>query len=98
VRLRNFSFVPGIALSGELPVGHGELLPGTLRVSGRNAARGKIRLASGKRVTGTLGGTHFDISLAGVHLARDGALGGWPARALRFPLPGLVERSPSRAR
>jgi hypothetical protein len=94
VVLRNFSFVPGVALSGALPIAGGELQPGTLRVSGPSAARGRIHLASGRRVIGTLGGAHFEISLAGVHLARAHSLGGWPSRALRFPLPGLVEASP----
>jgi hypothetical protein len=60
-------------------------------VSGAAAAAGSVRLGSGKRVAGTLGGTRFDIGLAGVHLARAGALDRWPARAERFPLAGLVE-------
>jgi hypothetical protein len=93
VVLRKFSFVSGVALSGSLPVGSGELLPGTLHVSGTSAAHGSIRLLGGKRVAGTLGGTHFEISLAGVHLARAGELGGWSTRALGFPFAGLVERS-----
>jgi len=93
VVLHSFSFVSGVRLSGRLPVGAGALLPGTLHVSGPSAARGSVRLEAGERVAGTLGGTRFDISLAGVHLARARALGGWPARAVRFPLAGLVERS-----
>jgi hypothetical protein len=93
VVLHGFSFVSGVRLTGRLPVGGGKLLPGTLRVSGPSAATGSIRLESGERVAGRLGRTRFDISLAGVHLARAGALDPWPARALRFPLPGLVERS-----
>jgi pimeloyl-ACP methyl ester carboxylesterase len=96
VLLRSFSFIPGVALSGRLPIGRGELQPGTLRVSGRKAARGTIRLESGRRVVGTLAGTHFDISLAGVHLASAHLVGGWPARALHFPLPALVERAARR--
>ena len=91
VVLRNFSFVSGVKLSGALPVANGALQPGTLHVAGSKAAAGSVRLTAGKRVTGRLGGTRFDISLAGVHLARAGSLAGWPARALRFPLPGLVE-------
>jgi pimeloyl-ACP methyl ester carboxylesterase len=91
VVLHGFSFVSGVNLSGTLPVANGELLPGTLHVSGAAAASGSVRLGSGKRVAGRLGGTRFDISLAGVHLARAGALGGWPARAVHFPLAGLVE-------
>jgi pimeloyl-ACP methyl ester carboxylesterase len=97
VVLHNFSFVAGVRLSGSLPASGGELLPGTLHVAGPSAAAGSIRLASGQRVTGTLGGVRFNISLAGVHLARArwprDRQTGWPARALRFPLPGLVERS-----
>ena len=93
VVLHGFSFVSGVRLSGALGVRGGELLPGTLRVSGASAARGSIRLQAGKRVAGTLGGVHFNISLAGVHLASARGAGGWPARARRFPLPGLVERS-----
>jgi pimeloyl-ACP methyl ester carboxylesterase len=97
VVLHDFSFVSGVRLSGTLPVGGGELQPGTLRVSGPSAARGSIRLRPGKRVSGTLGGAHFDVSLAGVHLARAlagrASIGGWPAHVLRFPIPGLVERA-----
>jgi pimeloyl-ACP methyl ester carboxylesterase len=76
--LRNFSLVPGVALSATFPVRRGALQASDIRISGAQAAHGVIRFGSGfKSVPGTLGGKHFDVSLARVKLSRVG--GGWPA-------------------
>jgi hypothetical protein len=88
--LRNFSFVAGVKLSGTFPVKNHELQPATIRISGAHAAPGSVRLSSDKRVTGTLGGRRFNVSLTKVKLSRTSAgESEWPKRA-RFPLPGLV--------
>jgi pimeloyl-ACP methyl ester carboxylesterase len=89
-RLQRLSFVPGVSLSGSFPVSHGRLLPSTVRVAGAAAASGEIRLGStSKRVTGTLGGHSFALSLAKVRLSGTSAAarpgGEWPATAPPLP-------------
>ncbi len=93
--LRDLSFVPGVTLSGRFPLRAGRLLTSTVRIAGASAAAGEIRIGSGsKRVTGTLGGRHFDLGLASLRagLARAGGLtpGGaeWPAAIPPFPRLG----------
>ena len=93
--MHNYAFVPGVAVSGTLPVRNGGLGAGTLRITGGEAARGTVRIsAGGKRVTGTLAGRHFSIAVVKGHLA--GAGGGWPspgqlAGLLRRPAPVLEQ-------
>jgi len=80
--LHEFSFVPGVTLSGTLPVSGGKLKPATIRVGGAFAAAGEVTLGAGsKRVSGTLDGRRFDIPLATVKLASARAASGWPAAA-----------------
>jgi hypothetical protein len=79
--LHDFSFVPGVALTGRLEVGPGGLSPTTLHVSGSQAAGGTVHLGTDfKRLSGTLGGRSFRLSGAHVRLSSVGG-GGWPARA-----------------
>jgi pimeloyl-ACP methyl ester carboxylesterase len=93
--LHHFSFVNGVALSGTFPVRNHELQPATIRISGSAGSQGTVHLSANKRVTGTLGGRRFSVSLAKVKLSRVGSAGGWPSRPLQLPLPGLVhEASP----
>jgi pimeloyl-ACP methyl ester carboxylesterase len=92
--LRRFSFVKGVGLSGSFPVKNHQLQPATIRVSGASAAHGTVRLSANKRVTGTLGGKRFNVSLSKVKLSRvEGTTGAdeWPSRTVAFPLPGLVK-------
>jgi hypothetical protein len=94
--LRGFSFVRGVQLSGTFPVRNHQLQPATIRISGVGAAPGTVRLTSNKRVTGTLGGRRFNVSLARVKLSRSGTPAEWPSHPLAFPLPALVaEGSPA---
>ncbi len=91
VVLKNFSFVPGVQLSGTFPIRDGKLQASTIRVFGSQAARGTIRLGTGATVSGTLGGRRFDIELARVRLSRaQGAPAEWPTGQVKLPLPGLV--------
>jgi pimeloyl-ACP methyl ester carboxylesterase len=91
--LHRFSFVGGVALSGTFPVRNHELQPATIRISGAAASSGSVRLSASKRVTGTLGGRRFSVSLARVKLSRAGGTGEWPSQRLQLPLPGLVHEA-----
>jgi len=51
-----FSYVPGVVVSGTVSVRGDSLDGGSLKISGRDAARGTLRFARGGRVLGTLGG------------------------------------------
>jgi pimeloyl-ACP methyl ester carboxylesterase len=91
VVLRHFTFVPGVELNGVFPVKKGELQPSTIRVSGREASGGSVRVGSGfKQATGTLGGRHFSVLIARVKLA-SARPGAWPSRAAIRPLLGHGE-------
>jgi pimeloyl-ACP methyl ester carboxylesterase len=91
VALKDFSFVPGVSLSGVFPVQDGRLQTATIRVSGSQAATGDIRLGSGKTVSGELGGHRFAVELAKVKLASSSpGTGEWPTGKVSFPRPGLA--------
>ena len=85
--LHDYAFVPGVAVSGTLPVRSNGLGAGTLRITGREAAAGSVHMsAGGRRVTGSLGGRRFDIAVVKGHLAAAGA--DWPPIA---QLPALLK-------
>ena len=89
--LRRFAFVPGVELSGSFPVKSGELQASTIRISGAQAAGGSVRIGSSfKRVSGTLEGRRFSLSVARSRLASRGA-GEWPSRAQIAPLLGRLQ-------
>ena len=100
VALRGLSFVPGVTLSGLLPVRNGELQAAALRISGAAGAHGTVRLGSGKRVTGTLGGRRFDVSVATVRVSRTARerWGEWPPRPVHLPLRGPLDAPPAHLR
>jgi pimeloyl-ACP methyl ester carboxylesterase len=70
VRLVNFTFVPGVQLSGSLAASNGKFHSIVLRVSGGAAARGTITIAAGDRASGTLEGDRFAVSIAKARLSR----------------------------
>jgi pimeloyl-ACP methyl ester carboxylesterase len=79
VLLEGLSFVPGVRLSGSFPVRKGRLLASTIRVVGGRAASGSVHLGSpAHRVSGTLGGRSFNLSIAKVKLSRSGTVSEWP--------------------
>jgi pimeloyl-ACP methyl ester carboxylesterase len=92
VVLHDFSFVPGVSLSGTFPVVNGQLQTATIRVSGTAASPGAVRIGSGATVSGTLGGRRFDVDIARVKLARTGVAGDgdWRTGRVAFPLPGVA--------
>jgi hypothetical protein len=55
-------YVPGVAVSGFLP--HADGAPAAFAISGRAAARGRVTVGAGGRVTGRLGGRRVDGRLA----------------------------------
>jgi len=98
VTLRDFTFVPGVELSGTFPVKNGQLQTATIRISGRDASGGTVRIGSGARVSGMLAGKRFDLDLAKVKLSSASGAGAWPAHRVTLPHPGLIEAPPSRVR
>ncbi|MHB8491699.1 MAG: alpha/beta hydrolase [Solirubrobacteraceae bacterium] len=79
--LVGFSFVPGVTLSGTLPIvgGHLELRP--LRVGGTAAARGTVVVGAGRTVSGELGGRRFTVRIAKAVLAKSEGQGRSTSRA-----------------
>ncbi len=96
VGLHDFTFVPGVALSGTLPAKEGKLQSITIHISGAAATHGTITLVSGGRASGTLAGQRFNVSTAKAQLSRAGttpreewgAIGS--ALSPHFPLATLV--------
>lgn len=91
LRLHRLSFVNGVKVTGTFAVQKGHLRPTDLRVEGSQAAQGTVRVGASAHVSGTLGGRHFDVSLAKVKLAsvHHANLAGHPL-GLLFPEPTLV--------
>jgi pimeloyl-ACP methyl ester carboxylesterase len=95
VRLSDFTFVPGVQLSGTLPAAGGKLHTITVRIAGTAAAHGTVVLASGARASGILGGRRFDLDVAKAQLSRaqtPQALTGLLPAPLHFRLPALVHQ------
>jgi pimeloyl-ACP methyl ester carboxylesterase len=80
--LHDYSLVPGVQLTGTFPVRNGALQTSTIRISGSAASPGTVRTGSTRvaRITGTLGGKHFSVSLAKIKISSRGAEG-WPSQA-----------------
>jgi pimeloyl-ACP methyl ester carboxylesterase len=82
VRLDHFSYVTGLQLTGTLPASivlKNAGAPARLTIGGSQAAGGRLRIAAGGRLSGTLAGHGFHVNAAAkVTLAR--AYGGapWP--------------------
>jgi pimeloyl-ACP methyl ester carboxylesterase len=72
LRLHRFSFVPGVELTATFPIARGRLRTSSVRVGGRLAAHGSVRIGQ-PIVTGALGGHSFRVNLARVRLASAGA-------------------------
>jgi pimeloyl-ACP methyl ester carboxylesterase len=69
--LKDFSLVAGVRLTATFPVRNGELQTSDIHVSGSEGSPGIVRFGgSSERVTGTLAGRRFDVSLAKVKLSR----------------------------
>jgi pimeloyl-ACP methyl ester carboxylesterase len=77
--LHDLSFVPGVELSGAFPVRNSALQTSTIQISGSEASDGTMRIGTGAtRVTGTLGGERYSVSVAKVRLS-SAATSNWPS-------------------
>ena len=94
VVLHDFTFVPGVSLTGTFPVHDGQLQTATIRISGTAGVAGSVRIGDGDNASGTLDGRRFSVDIAKVKLARASGGGGdggeWPTGKVSFPLPGLA--------
>jgi hypothetical protein len=95
-KLAHLAYVPGVRLSGLVPKGvllRNKGPAANLSVSGSAGAGGRLRMASGGRLSGVLGGRSFHINVsAQVKVARAGQAGGeaaWTDGPVAFPLPAL---------
>ena len=70
VRLHDFTFVPGVQLSGTLPAAGGKLHTITVQITGASASHGVVVIGSGQRAVGVLDGRRFDLSTSKAHLSR----------------------------
>jgi len=70
VRLHDFTFVPGVQLSGTLPAAGGKLHAITVQITGASASHGVVVIGSGQRAIGVLEGRRFDLSTSKAHLSR----------------------------
>jgi pimeloyl-ACP methyl ester carboxylesterase len=97
VVLDRYSYISGVQLSGQIPI---ELLlkakgpAGNLTVAGGGAASGHVRLSTGHRISGVLGGRGFAVRIS-ARTARSAtsassASAEWPAPAILPPLPPLA--------
>ena len=96
--LKNLSFVSGVRISGSFPVSDGAIQTATAHVSGTAASAGTVTISSNDRVSGTLGGRYFDLSLAKIKLSRAGGPGEWPSHTIAYPLDGPLELLSTRTR
>jgi pimeloyl-ACP methyl ester carboxylesterase len=93
VRLSAVQYVPGVVVSGFLP--HNPSNPATFAIGGGAAARGRVTIAPGGRVTGRLGGRRVSTTFARRAAAADSG-SGRPSPGLAHPLRelrALVPRS-----
>ncbi len=99
VVLDRYSYVAGVRLSGVIPIGlllKAKGPSGELIVSGAGAASGHVRLSTGHRVSGVLGGRGFAarITARTARSAPGAALAAeWPAPAT-LPPPSALARLP----
>jgi pimeloyl-ACP methyl ester carboxylesterase len=75
VHFSSVQYVPGVVVSGFLP--HAEGAAATFTIAGSTAARGRVTIAPGGRVTGRLGGRRVSTTFA----SRASAAGSAAARA-----------------
>jgi pimeloyl-ACP methyl ester carboxylesterase len=92
--LSRYSYIPGLQLTGLVPKGillKNEGRAARLTVGGPAAAAGRVRIDAGGRLSGTLAGRAFHVSVAGrVRLARSGAGGAAPQAAPGLPATPLA--------
>jgi pimeloyl-ACP methyl ester carboxylesterase len=96
VLLHDYTFVPGVQLSGTLPVAGARIQEIRVQISGPSASHGLVVIDSHLRASGDLGGRRFALSAAKAHLSsranRAAGLAslGEISPPRRFPLPALA--------
>jgi pimeloyl-ACP methyl ester carboxylesterase len=89
--MHDFTFVPGVQLTGAFPVKGGKSRNVTVRVNGYAAASGLVTIEGERHAVGTLGGRRFAVNTAGAQLSRAGAAPSeWPAPDRLSPLRALA--------
>ncbi len=86
VDLHSFAYIPGVTLTGRVPINLLTRDAGSaarIVVGGSSAANGVVTLRSGRRAEGTLGGRHFNVTLA----ADAQASSDWPLPRRRAIIP-----------
>ena len=87
ISLRGVEFVPGVRVTGSFPFRGSSA---RLRVTGRAAARGRLTITRGGRVTGRLGGRRIRATPRAA--SAGGPFGGPPQVRRLFPYPALRTR------
>jgi pimeloyl-ACP methyl ester carboxylesterase len=100
VVLDRYSYLPGVQLSGTISTNlllQAKGSTSSVTVAGSAAAAGHLRLRSGHRLAGVLGGRRFAVKIAtpgSAHAAGVGAAagvaGGWPEEPVSLPLGPLA--------
>jgi hypothetical protein len=90
LRLVDFSFVPGLGLTGTLPIREGRLQVRALHVGGRAASHGTVLIGANRRVSGVLGGRRFNVGISTAVLSRLGASQGAAPQAGAAALTDVV--------
>jgi pimeloyl-ACP methyl ester carboxylesterase len=96
VVLDHYSYLAGVKLSGTVSTNlllKAKGSASSLTVGGGAAASGHLRLSSGHRVAGVLGGRRFAVKIASpasAHAAQAGAQEGWPQEPVARPLGALA--------
>jgi pimeloyl-ACP methyl ester carboxylesterase len=91
VQLHGLSYVPGVTLSGRLPIGLLRHHPGTsaeLTISGSAATHGRLRLPESGELTGALGGHAIHARVPASANVASAATGTSALAWLTQPLPG----------
>ena len=81
VYFKQFSFIPGVELSGTLTINNEAVEAKSIRIAGHAAAHGTIRIAGGNSATGMLGGHAFHVSINPPERAMAATAGAGPSTA-----------------
>jgi pimeloyl-ACP methyl ester carboxylesterase len=93
VVLHRYAYLPGVQLSGTVSTSlllKAKGSASSLTVGGGAAAAGRLRLSSGHRVAGVLGGRRFAVNVGSAHGAHAGAGASWQAEPASLPIAALA--------
>lgn len=94
--LHDFSYVPGVQLSGTIPnklLLKGSGSPANLSITGTTAAAGHLHISAGVRIVGTLGGRHIAVTISakasGASASQPSLDSEWPEPSVSLPSTAL---------